>query len=205
MSTWRIAARAWRVLVPVVIVNAVTQALTVAFRLTPAIESAFVLLALLSFAALTASLALIAAAAHTAAATTATTRRFRWPGWWLWAGATLATLAITASGLASPLLVPVVVVLVLIGLPGVAARDQSWIAGLQMFRAAPVRASLLGVGSLLVVIVLWIIGLLLGFFVTGPVAAFVTWLAFGATGAILVCAWTSISVRARTASDSAVS
>ena len=205
MSTWRIAGRAWRVLVPVVIVNAVTQALTVAFRLTPTIEFAFVVLALLSFAALTASLTLIAAAAHAAAAPTTTTRRFRWPGWWLWAGATLAMFAITASGLASPLLVPVVVVLVLIVLPGVAARDQSWTAGLRMFRAAPVRASLLAVGSLLVVIVLWIIGLLLGFFVTGPVSAFVTWLAFGATGAILVCAWTSISVRARIASDSALS
>lgn len=171
-----------------------------AFGLTPAIEFAFVLLALLSFAALTASLALIAAAAHAAA----DTRRFRWPGWWLWASAALATLAITASGLASPLLVPVVVVLVLIVLPGVAARDQSAIAGLRPFRAAPVRAALLAVGSLLVVIVLWIIGLLLGFFVTGPVSAFVTWLAFGTTAAILVCAWTSISVRARTASESRV-
>lgn len=206
MSTWRIAGRAWRVLVPVVLGNAAVQAATVAFGLTPAIEFAFVLLALLSFAALTASLAVIAAAAHaTATATTpTTTRRFRWPGWWLWAGAALAMLATTAAGLASPLLVPVVVVLVLIVLPGVAARDQSWVAGLRMFRAAPVRASLLAVGSLLVVIVLWIIGLLLGFFVTGAISAFVTWLAFGATAAILVCAWTSISVRARTASESGV-
>jgi hypothetical protein len=204
MNTWRIAGRAWRVLVPVVLVNAAVQAVTVAFGLTPAIEFAFVLLALLSFAALTASLAVIAAAAHAAATTTTTTRRFRWPGWWMWAGAALATLAITASGLASPLLVPVVVVLALIVLPGVAARDQSWIAGLRMFRAAPVRASLLAFGSLLVVIVLWIIGLLLGFFVTGAISAFVTWLAFGATAAILVCAWTSISVRACTASESGV-
>ena len=198
MSAWRIAGRAWRALVPVVLANAVVQAVSVAFALTPAIAVAFVLLALLSFLALTASLAVIAAAAHAAA----TTRRFRWPGWSLWAGAALATLAITASGLASPLLVPFVEVLVLIVLPGIAAREGSWRAGLRMFRAAPVRASLLAVGSLLVVLVLWIIGLLLGFFVTGAISAFVTWLVFGATGALLVCAWTSISFRARSAVDS---
>ena len=200
MRTWRIAGRAWRVLVPVVLGNAVVQAVTVAFGLTPAIELAFVLLALLSFAALTASLAVIAGAAHAAA----TTRGSPWPGWWLWAGAALAIIAITASGLVSPLLVPVVIVLVLIILPGVAARDHSGIAALRMFRAAPVRASLLAVASLLAAIILWLVGLLLGFFVTGPVSAFLTWLVFGATAAILLCAWTSISVLARTTSDSGV-
>lgn len=193
MSTWRIAARAWRVLVPVVLVNAVVQAFTVVFGLTPSIDVGFVLLALMSFVALTASLTLVAAAAHAAAAT----RRFEWPGWSVWGGTALAMLAITAAGLASPLLVPVVAVLVLTVLPGLAARDQSWFAGLRMFRVAPVRASLLAVGSLLAVIVLWIVGLLLGFFVTGWISAIVTWLLFGATAAILVCAWSSISVLSR--------
>ncbi|WP_292828966.1 hypothetical protein [Microbacterium sp.] len=189
MSAWRIAARAWRVLIPAVAANAVVQAATVAFSLTPAFEFGFVLLVLMSFAALTASLAVISAAASAAAAT----RRFQWPGWWLWAGAALAILATTASGLASPVLVPVVVVLVLMLLPGVAARDQSTLAGLRMFRAAPLHASLLAVGSLLTVIVLWILGLVLGLFVTGPISAFMTWLVFGTTAAILVCAWTSIA------------
>ena len=201
MSTWRISAGAWRILVPVVLVNAVVQAMTVAFGLTPSIEVGFVLLAALSFLALTASLTLVAAAADAAA----TTRRFRWPAWWLWGGAALAVLAITASGLASPVLAPLAIVVVLILLPGVAARDQSLLAGPRMFRAAPVRAGVLAVGSLLIVMVLWIFGLLLGFFITGPISAFVTWLVFGASAAILVCAWTSISLLSRARSDSRVS
>lgn len=197
MSAWRIAARAWGVFIPVVALNAVIQAATVAPGLTPGFEAGFVLLALASFASLSASLAMMSAAAHSAA----TTSRFRWPGWWLWAAAALATLATTASGLASPLLVPFVLVLVLVLIPGVAAGDQSWLAGPRLFRAAPVRASLLTVGSLLALVGLWIVGLLLGFFVTGPISAIATWLVFGTTAAFLICAWTSISVRSRVRSS----
>lgn len=186
MSTWRIVARGWRVFVPVVLINAVVQAATVAPALTPVPGAGFLALAVGSFLAFSAALAAVAAAARAAV----TGGRMPWPHWWVWIGSALAVLAVTASALLSPLAVPVAAVLALVVVPGIAAGDG--LAGVRVFARRPWRAILLAIGSLLAIVVLWIAALLLGFFVTGAIAAFATWLVSGAVAVMLVCAWTSL-------------
>lgn len=188
MNTWRTVGRGWRVFVPAVVGNAVIQAACVAPASTPAVDLGFLVLTLVSFAACAATLALIARAAD---ASTNGSRGW-WPGWTTWVGASVMTLAIALSSLASPVIVPFVTMVALVLLPGIAARDRHPLSGFGVFRPHPVRATLLAVGSLVLVIVAWVVALLLGFFITGPVSAFATWLIFGAVGVILICGWTSL-------------
>lgn len=186
MSAWLIVVRGWRVFVPVVLINAVLQAATVAPALTPEPGAGFLALAVASFLAFGAALAAVAAAARAAVVG----GRMPWPQWWVWAGSALAVLAVTASALLSPIAAPFAAVLALIVVPGIAAGDG--LAGLRVFARRPWRAILLAIGSLLAIIALWIGALLLGFFVTGALAAFATWLVCGAVAVVLVCAWTSL-------------
>lgn len=186
MSAWRIVARGWRVFVPVVLINAVVQAATVAPALTPEPGAGFLALAAASFLAFSAASAAVAVAARAAVVG----GRMPWPRWWVWFGSALAVLAMTASALLSPIAVPFAAVLALVVMPGIAAGDG--LAGVRVFARRPWRAILLSIGSLLSIVVLWVGALLLGFFITGAIAAFATWLVSGAIAVVLVGAWTSL-------------
>jgi hypothetical protein len=82
-----------------------------------------------------------------------------------------------ASSLLSPALVPVVLVL---GAPLLVARPSVYLRPI---------ALLLTVFGLVLAAVSWVGALALGFFVTGPVAAFATWLWFGGAAALLLRTW----------------
>lgn len=88
----------------------------------------------------------------------------------------LGALAVAAS-LLSPLLVPVVLVL---GAPLLVARPAVYRRPIALLWTA---------FGLVLAAVSWGGALLLGFFVTGPVAAFATWLWFGAAAAFLLRRW----------------
>lgn len=181
---WRLLRRGWHVFVPVVLVNALLQAALVFPFLTPAFSPLFVLLALASGASL------IASAVFVLAAVVGT----RVGGSWrLWAAASLSLIFIGAAALLSLALVPFAIVLALIVLPGVA--EGSGIAGFRSFRYSPWRSVGLLLLTLVLWAVLWLAALLLGFLITGPVAAALAWLLFGAVGVWLVCAWSALITR----------
>lgn len=102
----------------------------------------------------------------------------------LWVAGILVVWAVVA------LLVPWAVVVPLAGaavLPAVAdgaAHPVRETVG--VVRRRPLASVLLAVGSLLVVLVSWLVALLLGFFVTGFAAALLTWLCFGAAGVVVM-------------------
>lgn len=190
---WRALAAGWRVHVPVVVGNAVVQALTTAPFLTPGASFWFVVLAIASYLAFTAALALTAAQARAAA----DGRGFGPPSAALWSIAGLLVLLVSAVSLLSLLAVPVVAALALIVLPGAAARPATLLGGFRAFREAPVRAALLALLTIVVVVLLWAGGMLLGLFVTGWPAAGLTWLGSGVVVVVLLAAWTSLAVRHR--------
>lgn len=72
-------------------------------------------------------------------------------------------------------------------------------SGLRAFAWHPVRAVLLAVLTALAIVVLVVAALLLGFFVTGWLGSFATWVVVGAVGAVLVRAWARLAVRPRRA------
>lgn len=165
-------------------------ATTVAPFATPSASLPFVALALVSVLACVIALAVVVAALRAAAAGE---RRLRLR--WTDAAASLAVVvAIALAGLAWSWLVTPTVVLAAIVLAGVALGRGA--AGFAAFRRSPLRAVVLTLLSLLFVGLLWLGALVLGFFVTGWPAAALTWLALGAVGVLLVCAWTAVARRA---------
>jgi hypothetical protein len=182
--------RGWPVLLAVVVGNAVVQAATVAPFATPSASLPFVALALVSVLACVIALAVVMAVLRAAAAGE---RRLRLRG--TDGAASLAVvLAVALAGLVSSWLVTPAIVLAAIVSAGVVLGRGA--AGFAAFRRAPVRAVVLTLLSLLIVGLLWLGALVLGFFVTGWPAAGLTWLAFGAVGVLLLCAWTAVARRA---------
>lgn len=155
--------------------NALVQGLTVAPTVTASPSLVFAGLVVVSLVSVVALVAIVA-----------TTSR-AWPRWPEWAAALAVSIAVALSGVVSPFLVPLAVAAAVVVLAGVAAGRPA--AGFSAFRRHPVRAVLTVLGTLAVVGVLWLVALLLGFFVTGWLAAGLTWLVFGVTGAVLVRAW----------------
>lgn len=184
--TGEILRRGWRVFVPVVIGNAAVQAATTAPFLTPAPTVWFILLAVVSAAALIAGAALIVAQADAGAKRT----RLRVPGR-VWAAASVCVVVVGTSALVALPLVPLALTLAFVVLPGVAKGD-AW-AGFRAFARSPLRAVGLAFVTLATVVVLWVGALLLGFLITGVVSAALTWLLFGAAATVLACAWTRLS------------
>ncbi|MBN9153954.1 MAG: hypothetical protein J0J05_08225 [Microbacterium sp.] len=184
-----VLARGWPVFLAAIVGNAVVQALTSLPQATPGPAVGFVLLAAASGIALVVSLAVVVARVRGAADAGA-------PAWrWTDGVAALAgVLVIALAGLVSSWLVTPAIAVVLIVLAGVAVGRG--VAGFGVFRHTPGRAILLLLATLAVVGLLWLAALLLGFFVTGWLAAGLTWLAFGVAGVLLLCGWTSLARRA---------
>ncbi len=176
--------RAWRVWVPVALLNTAVQALLVVPFATPAASVVFVLLALASLAGVVASVALIGAGYRAALG-----GGRRWPTWGEWLAVLLLTVAVSASALvASWLVIPALAVAAIL-LPAVFGIPQRTAWGFGLFARAPLRGILLTLMTLALVALLWFAALMFGFFVTGWVGAALTWLVFGVVGAFILATW----------------
>jgi hypothetical protein len=190
----RIFARGWLVFAPTVVVNALLQAATGSVSGVPNVDWQFILAFLVSFLALVAATTLVVTAASPSVS------RLGRPTLLCCVITAVVVAATALSTLVSPLLVPLFLLASAIALPALVGRSGVPAAGLGVFRVAPGRSIALSIGTLLLIGVLWVGALLLGFFVTGFVAALLSWLAFGCAGVVLVVGWTSLQVRTRTAS-----
>ena len=189
--------RAWRVLLPVVIVNAVVQGILLLSGVLPYLTVVFVLTALLSFVILVASFGLIAAAMLqavegpvSAGAAIDTLRARTWPllAW------SLALVIVAIAGFAL-YVVPGFIVLALTPYLLLAVVDGKRNPLAINFRTLGARwgrwlvtVVLMGV----ICFVMWFLSALDGFFVTGAPGAMIAWLLLGLVSAWFTCAWALI-------------
>ena len=186
--------RAWRVLLPVVIVNAVVQGILLLSGVLPYLTIVFVLTALLSFVILVASFGLIAAAMLqavqgpvSAGAAIDTLRARTWPllAW------SLGLVLVAIAGFAL-YVVPGFIVLALTPYLLLAVVDGKRNPLAVNFRTIGARwgrwlitVVLMGV----ICFVMWFLSALDGFFVTGAPGAIIAWLVLGLVSAWFTCAW----------------
>ena len=186
--------RAWRLLLPVVIVNAVVQGILLLSGALPYLTVVFVLTALLSFVILVASFGLIAAAMLqavegkvSAGAAIDTMRARTWPllAW------SLGLVLVAIAGFAL-YVVPGFIILALTPYLLLAVVDGKRNPLAVNFRTIGARwgrwlitVVLMGVISFL----MWFLSALDGFFVTGAPGAMIAWLVLGLVSAWFVCAW----------------
>ena len=189
--------RAWRVLLPVVIVNAVVQGILLLSGVLPYLTIVFVLTALLSFVILVASFGLIAAAMLqavegpvSAGAAIDTLRARTWPllAW------SLGLVLVAIAGFAL-YVVPGFIVLALTPYLLLAVVDGKRNPLAVNFRTIGARwgrwlitVVLMGV----ICFVMWFLSALDGFFVTGAPGAMIAWLLLGLVSAWFTCAWALI-------------
>ena len=189
--------RAWRVLLPVVIVNAVVQGILLLSGVLPYLTIVFVLTALLSFVILVASFGLIAAAMLqavqgpvSAGAAIDTLRARTWPllAW------SLGLVLVAIAGFAL-YVVPGFIVLALTPYLLLAVVDGKRNPLAVNFRTIGARwgrwlitVVLMGV----ICFVMWFLSALDGFFVTGAPGAMIAWLVLGLVSAWFTCAWALI-------------
>lgn len=189
--------RAWRVVVPVVIVNALAQGLLLLPGALPYLTIVFVLTALLSFVLLVASFGLIAAAMLQAtegpvsASAAVDTLRARILPLLVWS---LGLVLVAIVGFAL-YVVPGFIVLALTPYLLLAVVDGKSNPLAVNFRTIGARW-----GRWLITVVLmgvlcfalWFVSALDGFFVTGAPGAVIAWLVLGLVSAWFVCAWALI-------------
>jgi hypothetical protein len=107
---------------------------------------------------------------------------------------TVAVLCGIVAGILNPILPLLVALISLPVLSAVAAGPLRAVTRTITF--APIRTFLGFAGATVLIIVNVVAGLVLGFFVTGVVAAGITWLVFGTSAAILATYWASLHRRA---------
>lgn len=186
--------RAWRVLFPVVVVNALVQGILLLSGVLPYLTIIFVLTALLSFVILVASFGLIAAAMLqavegpvSAGAAIDTLRERTWPllAW------SLGLVLVAIAGFAF-YVVPGFVILALTPYLLLAVIDGQRNPIAVNFRTIGARwgrwlITVLVMG--VICFVMWFLSALDGFFVTGAPGAIIAWLALGLVSAWFTCAW----------------
>lgn len=189
--------RSWRVLLPVVIVNALVQGLLLLPGLQPYLTVGFVLTALLSFIVLVASFGLVGAAllqavqgpvSPQAAISSLRARALPLFAWSLGLAlvVTLAFALFVVPGFIVLALTPYLLLAVVDGRRNpvavnfrtIAARWGRWL----------VTVVVMGV----LCFGLWFLSALDGFFVTGAPGAIIAWLALGFVSAWFICAWALI-------------
>lgn len=186
--------RAWRLLLPVVIVNAVVQGILLLSGVLPYLTIVFALTALLSFVILVASFGLIAAAMLqavegpvSAGAAIDTLRARTWPllAW------SLGLVLVAILGFAL-YVVPGFIVLALTPYLLLAVVDGQRNPLAVNFRTIGARwgrwlitVVIMGV----ICFVMWFLSALDGFFVTGAPGAMIAWLVLGLVSAWFTCAW----------------
>jgi hypothetical protein len=189
---WRAWARGWRVIVPLIVVVAVIQSATVLGNPEPAPDLLF---SLLTAASLVVTIGAVAIAAEAALAGV-DGRRMSAPGGRLVLWSAAIVLGVTVVAVLLAVVTPLAIVLALVLLPAVADGQRNPLHGLVVFTRRPGRAVVFTLVALLVIALSWVVALLLGFFVTGPLAAGVTWLWFGLVSTLLLCGATSLYRRA---------
>ena len=186
--------RAWRVVVPVVLINAVVQGLLLLPGAVPYLTIGFVLTALVSIAVLIASFALVAAAMLQAAAGPVTARD---------AVTTVRQRALPVLAWSVGLLIVVTVGFALYVIPGfviLAVTPYLLLAVIDGQRnplGVNVRTIAARWGRWLITVVimgvicfgLWLGAALDGFFITGAPGAVIAWLVLGFVAAWFTCAW----------------
>ena len=186
--------RAWRVLLPVVIVNALVQGILLLSGVLPYLTIVFVLTALLSFVILVASFGLIAAAMLQAVegpvspgAAAATLRDRTWPllAW------SLGLVLVAIAGFAI-YVVPGFIVLALTPYLLLSVIDGQRNPIAVNFRTIGARwgrwlITVVIMGA--ICFVMWFFSALDGFFVTGAPGAIIAWLVLGLISAWFTCAW----------------
>ena len=189
--------RAWRVLLPVVIVNALLQGLLLLPGALPYLTIVFIVAALLSFIVLVASFGLVAAAMLQAVEGSVSASV---------AVATLRSRALPLLGWSLGLVLIVTVAFVVFIIPGflVLALTPYLLLAVIDGRRNPIAVNLRTIGArwgrwLVTVIVigaicfgLWFMSALNGFFVTGAPGAIIAWLVLGFVSAWFTCAWALI-------------
>lgn len=186
--------RAWAIIVPVVVVNAVLQALLVLPDVNPGLSVAFIVPALVSLAILVVSFGLVAAALLVA-----TRGRARPSDAVALARGRLLPLLAWSIGL----LVVVVIGLMAFVIPGliVLALTPFLLLAVIDGRSGPLAVNFRTIGArwgrwLITVIVMgvisffvWLLSALNGFFVTGAPGAFIGWILIGFVASWFTCAW----------------
>ena len=189
--------RAWRVLLPVVVVNALVQGILLLPGVLPYLTIAFVLTALLSFVILVASFGLIAAAMLqavegpvSAGAAVDTLRDRTWPllAW------SLGLVLVAIAGFAI-YVVPGFIVLALTPYLLLAVVDGQRNPIAVNFRTIGARwgrwlITVVIMGA--ICFIMWFLSALDGFFVTGAPGAIIAWLVLGLVSAWFTCAWALI-------------
>ncbi|OZC62731.1 hypothetical protein CH306_19480 [Rhodococcus sp. 15-725-2-2b] len=186
------------VLAAVVVVSALVQALTVLGDPVPTSSLGFAGLVAASAAALVIALWITASTALDVVdgkASGALGRAWRRPRVLVWC--VVLTLVAVALAILFPLLPAIVILVALLILPAAVDGNRNpFRAALHMVRWSPGRCAVAAVVTILAYVLGWVVPLLLGFFVTGVVAAFVTWLWFGANTAALLVLWSRLYRRA---------
>lgn len=189
--------RSWKVIVPVVVINAIAQSLLVWTGVLPGLTPGFILVAVLSFLVFVVSLTLILAAllessggAMSLSAVRDRARRSL-PRMLLWSTLLLLATVIGLVLYVAPALIvwaltPFVLIAVVDGerspfTANLRAIGRHWGRWL-------ITCMVMGIiGS-----VLWLLGTLDGFFVTGAPGALIGWLVLGLVGSWFSCAWVLI-------------
>lgn len=186
------------VLAAVVVVSALVQALTVLGDPVPTSSLGFAGLVAASAVALVIALWITASTALDVADGTAlgvlgrAWRRRRVLVWCV-----VLTGVAVALAIVFPLLPIIVILVALLVLPAVADGQQiPFRAASATVRQSPGRCAIAAVVTILAYVLAWVVALVLGFFVTGVVAAFVTWLWLGANTAALLVLWSRLYRRA---------
>lgn len=189
--------RAWAIILPVIVVNAVVQALLILPDVTPDLTVGFVLLAIVSLLVLIVSFALVGSAVLQAAVGRVDVRQVL-----VQARQRLPMLVVWSLGL----LVAVLLGLSLWLLPGfiILAITPYLLLAVLDGRSNPLKVnfSVLGrrVGSWLftlaligaTALIIWLLAVVTGFFVTGAPGALIGWLGLGFVSSWFTCAWALI-------------
>ncbi|MGC0368650.1 hypothetical protein [Microbacterium sp. SLBN-111] len=171
----------------VVLGNAVVQALCVLPGATPSVDPLFLALLAASVLSLVASATAVVALVGGSGAR------------WLRAlAAVVLALAIVGAlaVLSSATLIPAALAAFVFVSPAGNPDATAW-SGPRAFAWHPVRAILLAIVTLVALVVLAVAALLLGFFVTGWLGSFATWVLVGAVAALLARAWAQVASRPR--------
>ena len=190
---WRAWARGWKVFVPLIVVVAVIQSATVLANPQPAPELLF---SLLVAASLVVTIGAVAIATEAALAGV-DGRPIHAPAGRVLLWTSVIVVAVVVVSVLLAVVTPLAIAFALVLLPAVADGRRNPLHGLVVFTRHPGRAIVFALLALLVIALSWVVALLLGFFVTGPLAAGVTWLWFGLVGTLLLCAATSLYRRAQ--------
>ncbi|KZF07199.1 MAG: hypothetical protein WBD41_00880 [Rhodococcus sp. (in: high G+C Gram-positive bacteria)] len=173
------------VFLPIILVGALIQALLVVGDPVPTVSWWF------SVKAVASALVLIVTIWLTMGFAAHTNSRFSLR---LLLSVTVAVICGVAAGVLNPILALVVALVSLPVLSAAAAGPLRSVA--RTIRFAPLRAFFGLAWAAVLIIVNVVAALVLGFFVTGPVAAGITWLVFGISATSLATYWASLHRRA---------